>query len=123
MTLKRSFSQKLKTTIVKTKRIVSPNIGSRKSQSSIPYDDDLESTNSSSYSYSYSNSNSDQPDIDNFTIPLNDSYQGLGIVNNNSQNTIKTNNNNYYNSNNSNNNHTPTNSISSIQKSVSHIIS
>lgn len=140
MTLKRSFSKKLKNTITRTKQIVSPTIGSKRPQSFLfnnnnnnnnsnnsngniddeLYDDDDYSQ--SSYSNSIQNNSLTEPSFHGLGI-FKDSNEKLNLNQNITMNNNINNSNNNGASNVDTNNHTPTNSISSIQKSVSHIIS
>lgn len=122
MTLKRSLSKKFKNTIEKTKRIVSPSSGSK----GYEYDSDSQSSLSlSSFPYSHSNIDQLQPSLmapysinnnhnNNNNNNENEHFQGLGIFNINNV-TTNTDHNQLQ--------HTPNHSLSSIQKSVSHIIS
>lgn len=123
MTLKRSISKRVKNTFAKTKRLVSPSVGPSRSPSGTFNDTDSFSSCGSNLSWDPSGT----PAGDAVTNNANthggasissstntESFQGLGIFKDVSAAASASS---------GSQNHTQANSISSIQKSVSHIIS
>lgn len=113
MTLKRSISKKVKNTLARTKRLVSPSIGAITSPSSSSrYEDAAEDDDSLSSGVSTASWDLSSSAAQERSTHSNEPFAGLGIFRESSTAASSPQ-----------QHHTPTNSISSIQKSVSHIIS